>query len=337
VFYIVIPILDLAVGVDPVNPPESVVPALSRERYYRYAVYVAVPMVYATFLGGTWLVATHSLHWYEWLGVLVTVGGSGGNAINLGHELGHSTDPFERWLAKIVLAPVGYGHFYTEHNRGHHVRVATPEDPASARMGETFWKFLPRCQIGSIQSAWRIERERLARLGLGPWSLKNENLRAWGLSVILFTLTALWLGWRAVPFMLIQAWYGGSLLEVVNYLEHYGLLRQKQADGRYERCQPTHSWNSNHTISNLMLYNLERHSDHHANPTRPYQALRHFEEAPQLPCGYTGMILVAYVPWLWFRLMDKKVVAHYGGDLRRANLDPAQRERLLAKYPPPTA
>ena len=337
VFYILMPALDLIIGVDGSNPPEAQVPELSRDPYYRYAVYSLIPLMYAIFGWGVWVAATHTLQWYEWLGLLITVGGNSGGAINLAHELGHATSPFERWLAKIALAPVAYGHFYTEHNRGHHVRVATPEDPASARMGESFWRFLPRVQIGALRSAWRIEKERLDRCGRRLWSVQNENLQAWGLTVALFAAMTAWLGWRALPFMIVQAWYGGAILEVVNYLEHYGLLRRKQADGRYERCQPEHSWNSNHTISNLLLYNLERHSDHHANPTRPYQALRHFDEVPQLPCGYTGMMLVAYVPWLWFRLMDPKVVAHYRGDLGKAHLDPAHRDRLLAKYPPPTA
>lgn len=337
VFYGVMPAMDLIIGVDGSNPPEAAVPELSRDQYYRYAVYALIPLMYAIFGWGAWVAATHTLHWYEWLGLLITVGGNSGGAINLAHELGHATSPFERWLAKIALAPVAYGHFYTEHNRGHHVRVATPEDPASARMGESFWAFLPRVQIGALRSAWRVEKERLGRTGQAVWSVHNENLQAWSLTVLLFAGMTAWLGWKALPFMIIQAWYGGAILEVVNYLEHYGLLRKKQDDGRYERCQPEHSWNSNHTISNLLLYNLERHSDHHANPTRPYQALRHFDEVPQLPCGYTGMMLVAYVPWLWFRLMDPKVVAHYSGDLTRANVDPAHRGRLLAKYPPPTA
>jgi alkane 1-monooxygenase len=143
---------------------------------------------------------------------------------------------------------------------------------------------------------------------------------------------AVWLGWWALPFMLIQAAYGGSLLEVVNYLEHYGLLRRKLVDGRYERCQPRHSWNSNHVVTNLFLYQLQRHSDHHANPTRPYQSLRHFEESPQLPSGYAAMLLLAYFPPLWFRVMDPRVVAHHGGDLSGAHLHGPRRAALLARW-----
>lgn len=266
--YAVIPLLDWAIGTDRENPPESAMPALIEDRYYRWAVYAAIPVQYAAFVWGTWMAVTADLAWYEWLGLLVSVGGVSGGAINVAHELGHSTDPFERWLAKLALAPVLYGHFYTEHNRGHHVRVATPEDPASARFGETFWEFLPRCVIGSIASAWDIEKRRLQRRGLSVWHGSNENLQAWGLSLLIFGAMTVWLGWAALPFMLLQAAYGGSLLEVVNYLEHYGLRREQKADGSYERCQPHHSWNSNHVVTNLFLYHLQRHSDHHANPTR---------------------------------------------------------------------
>jgi alkane 1-monooxygenase len=135
-----------------------------------------------------------------------------------------------------------------------------------------------------------------------------------------------------LPWLLVQAVFGFSLLEVVNYLEHYGLLRQKREDGRYERTRPEHSWNSNNVASNVLLYHLQRHSDHHANPTRRYQALRHFDEAPQLPTGYAGMIVLATIPPLWRRVMDRRLLAHYGGDVTRANIHPRVRDRVLAKY-----
>jgi alkane 1-monooxygenase len=131
--------------------------------------------------------------------------------------------------------------------------------------------------------------------------------------------------------LLIQA-LGFTLLEVVNYLEHYGLMRQKNADGRYERCQPRHSWNSNNVASNVLLYHLQRHSDHHAHPLRRYQALRHFDEAPELPSGYGTMMLLAVIPPLWRRVMDPRVASHYAADLRRANIHPAKRGKLLARY-----
>lgn len=332
--YGLIPVLDLLIGTDVENPPESRVASLSQERYYRWAIYAAVPIQYGSFIAGTWVAVTQPLAWWELTGLVFSCGAISGAAINIGHELGHATDPFDRWLAKIALAPVLYGHFYTEHNRGHHVRVATPEDPASARFGETFWEFLPRCVAGSIASAWRIEKQRLERQGKSVWHYSNDNLQAWAISLVLFAAMTAWLGVWALPFMIAQAAYGGSLLEVVNYLEHYGLCRQKGADGRYERCQPRHSWNSNHIVTNVFLYHLQRHSDHHANPTRPYQSLRHFPEAPQLPSGYASMVLLAYFPPIWFRLMNPKVVAHYKGDMRLANIKPSIRDEVIARYTP---
>ena len=335
--YLAIPTMDWIFGTDASNPPEVRVPSLVKERYYRYAVYAAIPVEYAVFTWGIAMAVNGGLPWYSVLGLVLSVGGILGLSINVAHELGHATDPLERWLAKIALAPVAYGHFFTEHNRGHHVRVATPEDPASSRFGETFWAFLPRSVFGSVRSAWAIERERLRRNGRGVWSWDNQNLQAWAMTVVLFAVMTVWLGWIALPYMLVTAVYGFSLLEVVNYLEHYGLQRQKRADGSYERCRPEHSWNSNHIVTNVLLYHLQRHSDHHANPTRSYQALRNFDDVPQLPSGYASMILLAYVPPLWFRVMNPRVVAHYRGDMRRANIEPSIRAQVLARHAPAAA
>ena len=330
--YTVIPLADFLIGTDASNPPDSAVAELERDRYYRYMVYAAVAAEYAVWIWGLALIAHGGLSLFEQIGLMVSIGGITGTSINTAHELGHKTDPFERWLAKIALAPVAYGHFYVEHNRGHHVRVATPEDPASARFGEGFWEFLPRVVFGSVKSAWELEKKRLARSGKGPWTIANDNLQAWAMTLVLFGATVAWLGWAVLPFIIGQAIYGFSLLESVNYMEHYGLVRQKLPDGRYERCQPQHSWNSNHIVSNLFLYQLQRHSDHHAYPLRSYQALRHFDESPQLPTGYAPMILLAYVPPLWFRLMDPKVVAHHKGDMSKANIKPSIRDEVIARY-----
>ena len=176
--------------------------------------------------------------------------------------------------------------------------------------------------IGSLRSAWQIEGERLAGQGRSVWSLHNDNLQAWSMSVVLYVALTVAFGWMALPFLFAQALYGAALLEAVNYIEHYGLLRRKDANGRFERCAPEHSWNSNQIVSNLMLYQLQRHSDHHANPRRAYQTLRHFDDSPQLPAGYAALIPLVYFPWLWFALMDKRVAAHYGDDLLRANRQP---------------
>ncbi len=327
----VFPVIDLLKGADESNPPESIVKWLERDRYYRFCTYAFLPLQYAGLLAACWLWAHGGLSTVSDVGLALTVSMVSGVAINTAHELGHKRDRLERALSKIALAQSGYGHFYVEHNRGHHVRVATPEDPASARLGESFYAFLPRTVIGSLRSAWQLERERLARLRSSPWTHRNDILQAWALTVLLYAVLAVVFGPIVLPFLFIQAVIGSSLLEIVNYLEHYGLLRGRREDGRYERTAPEHSWNSNNVASNVLLYHLQRHSDHHANPLRRYQALRHMEQAPQLPTGYAGMILLAAIPPLWRRVMDHRVVQHYEGSIERANLTPSLRRRLLQR------
>ena len=332
--YGLIPLIDHLVGGDPHNPPESAVKALSEDRYYRYCVYAFLPLQYIMLIGGAYLFGSGMLGWVGLIGLTLSLGIVNAVGFNAAHELGHQNDKFEHWLAKIALAPAMYGHFFVEHNRGHHVRVATPEDPASARYGESYWRFLPRTVIGGVRSAWEIEAARLKRRGKPALHWSNHNLQAWGISIVLFAVLTAAFGWFALPFLIAQAVYAASLFEVINYVEHYGLRREKTESGRYERCQPKHSWNSNHMVTNLLLYQLQRHSDHHANPTRSYQALRHFEDVPQLPNGYAGMVPLAYITPLWRKVMDPKVKAQYDGDLSKANVDPRLDNRVVAEQVP---
>ncbi|WP_406864945.1 alkane 1-monooxygenase [Streptomyces sp. HUAS MG47] len=332
VLYVIFPVIDQMIGKDSVNPPESALAQLEQDRYYRWCIFLYLPLQYAGLVLGAWLLATGGLSLTDKIGLAVTLGGVGGIAINTAHELGHKKESSERWLSRIALAQTFYGHFYIEHNRGHHVRVATPEDPASARLGESFWRFLPRTVAGSLTSAWHLEKTRLARVGKSVWGPHNDILTAWAMSVALFAALALAFGPGILPYLAFQAVFGFCLLEVINYTEHYGLRRDRTASGRYERCAPRHSWNSDNVASNVFLYHLQRHSDHHANPTRRYQSLRHFDDAPEMPTGYAGMIVLAYFPPLWRRVMDHRVVAHYQGDVTRANIQPAKRTRLLARY-----
>jgi alkane 1-monooxygenase len=328
----VFPPLDLALGLDARNPPDSVIKWLEQDRYYRWCTYLYIPIQYAGLAFACWLWAYGHLSTVDHVGLALTVAMVSGIAINTAHELGHKRASLERWLSRVALAQSGYGHFYIEHNRGHHVRVATPEDPASARLGESFYAFLPRTVIGSLRSAWELEAVRLRRMERGPWSLRNDILGAWAMTVVLFAALTAIFGLVVLPYLLIQAVFGFSLLEVVNYLEHYGLLRQKREDGRYERTRPEHSWNSNNMASNVLLYHLQRHSDHHANPIRRYQALRHVEEAPQLPTGYAGMIVLATIPPLWRRVMDHRVLEHYRGEAELANVKPGLRDTARRRY-----
>ncbi len=338
VILVIVPAIDLMTGLDRSNPPDDVIEALEQDRYYRWITYLFLPIQYAGFVTAFWLIGTGDLTWVQQLGLATSIGAIGGIGINTAHELGHKRESHERWLSKVALAQVFYGHFYIEHNRGHHVRVATPEDPASSRVGESFYQFWPRTVLGSVRSAWRIEKRRYARKHQHPFRIGNDVLNAWLMSTVLWAAMVAWLGVGILPFLLVQAVVGFSLLEVVNYMEHYGMLRQKVGVGerqRYERVDPSHSWNSNNIATNVLLYHLQRHSDHHANPTRRYQTLRDFEESPALPTGYAGMILIALVPPLWRRVMDPRVLAHMGGDLSRANLQPSKRDRILARYPTP--
>lgn len=345
VILVVVPAIDLIAGLDRSNPPDDVIEALENDKYYRWITYLFLPIQYVGFVGAFYLIAQGDpfgfqgeLTTFEKIGLATSIGCIGGIGINTAHELGHKKEANERWLSKIALAQVFYGHFYIEHNRGHHVRVATPEDPASSRMGENFYQFWPRTVGGSLKSAWRLEKRRYARKDQHPFRISNDVINAWLMSAVLWGAMAVWLGAGILPYLVIQAIVGFSLLEVVNYMEHYGMLRQKVGTGdrqRYERVDPSHSWNSNNIATNVLLYHLQRHSDHHANPTRRYQALRDFEESPVLPTGYAGMIVLAIVPAIWRRVMDPRVLAHFDGDLTRANLSPRKRDRILAKYPPP--
>jgi alkane 1-monooxygenase len=335
VILVIVPAVDLFAGLDRSNPPDDVIEALEKDRYYRWITYLFLPIQYAGFVGAMYLVAHADLSTVSKIGIAISIGSIGGIGINTAHELGHKKEANERWLSKIALAQSFYGHFYIEHNRGHHVRVATPEDPASARVGENFYQFWPRTVVGSVRSAWNLEKKRIARRKQHPFRPSNDVLNAWLMSAVLWGALIAWLGVGITPYLLIQAVMGFSLLEVVNYMEHYGMLRQKVGVGerqRYERVDPSHSWNSNNIATNVLLYHLQRHSDHHANPTRRYQSLRDFEESPVLPTGYAGMIVLAIVPAVWRRVMDPRVCAHFGGDMSRANISPRKREKVLARY-----
>ena len=330
--YLAVPVLDWLLGEDRSNPPESAVPALEADRYYRWITYAGVPTLWITFVASVWLLATQDLPLHAQIATVLSAGLAGGFCINLGHELGHKNTALERWLAKIILAPTAYGHFFIEHNRGHHRDVATPVDPASSRMGETIYTFVLREMPGALKRAWKIERERLGRCGKPVWSLHNEVLQPALITFVLWSALIAWLGWPALAWIVAISFWANFQLTSANYIEHYGLLRHERAPGRYETCQPRHSWNSNHVFSNWILFHLQRHSDHHAHPTRRYQSLRHFEDLPTLPNGYAGMFLVAYLPPLWFAIMNPRVVAWAGGLADNIHFQPGMRERLSRRY-----
>jgi alkane 1-monooxygenase len=329
--YGAIPLLDIVLGEDHSNPPEQVIAQLEADGYYRCVLYAQVGIIWAVFLFSAWFVGNHDLAWYQLLAVALTTGLICGFGFNLGHELGHKKSRLERTLARLVLGLGAYGHFNIEHNQGHHRDVSTPGDTASARMGESIYRFALREMPGGARRAWRLECERLERADLPCWSRHNGILQPLLLTVVLYG----GLVWLFGPVMLVYlplvALWGAFQLTSANYVEHYGLLRRKLDDGRYERCQPHHSWNSNHVFSNWITFHLQRHSDHHAFPARRYQSLRNHDGVPTLPAGYTALFLMAYLPALWFRVMDPRLLEAVQHDPGRINFQPSERERLVRR------
>lgn len=317
-------VLDAIIGEDQNNPPEAVVMALERDHYYKYLTYGAVAMHVASLFATAWWAANAALSAFGYFALAVVAGMTAGLAINTGHELGHKRSRLERGLSRLALALPAYGHFTIDHNRGHHIAVATPEDCASSRMGENIYRFAMREIPGAMRRAWAIERERLALRNRPVWHWSNQILQSFLLTALLQGSIVMYFGLSLLPFLLIHNAFAYWQLTSANYIEHYGLLRSRDTSGRLERCQPHHSWNSNYLLSNLSLFHLERHSDHHTHPLRRYQSLRHYPDLPTLPTGYFGAYLLAYVPWLWFRIMNPRLLAlpHVQGDLRKVNMHP---------------
>jgi alkane 1-monooxygenase len=234
---------------------------------------------------------------------------TGGMGITIAHELGHRASLLDRVIAKALLVSVCYGHFFVEHVRGHHVRVATPDDPATAPRGMSVYRFIPRSVIGSFAHAWRLERMRLDRAGRSVWQPSNWVLTGSLLSIALLAVAWAVSGPKAALLFTLQAIWAFVLLEIINYVEHYGLQRRR-VDGRYEPVREEHSWNADFAVSNWVLFNLQLHSDHHAHMSKPFEQLRTVPGAPQLPAGYPTMVLLALVPPLWFAVMDPRAPVH---------------------------
>jgi alkane 1-monooxygenase len=295
-----LPLVELGLAGDHLNRSDEA--SRRQNRSFDRLLYLAVPLQLGLVvaLGAR----ASSLALPELLGCVASVGiCCGAFGINVAHELGHRADKTQQRLAQVLLLTSLYMHFFVEHNRGHHARVATPEDPASARYGEALFPFWARSIVGSWRSAWHLEATRLpGRI----WSWQNAMVRylvIQGAAIASFFLIFGSVGGLA---FLGAAAVGILLLETVNYVEHYGLERERSGD-RWERVRPAHSWTSDRPLSRALLFELTRHADHHAHPGRPYQVLRHFEDAPELPTGYAGMILLAFFPPLFRRVMDRQL------------------------------
>lgn len=314
--YVGIPLLDAVFGKDRQNIGHEGYENVLNDRYFDMLVYSFIYLQYALLGWGAYILATEPLTGIQAFRLMISIGLFGGTIINVSHELGHRSSRVAQFHAKMGLASVSYMHFFIEHNRGHHVNVATPLDPATARLNQTVYSFWWQSITGSYRSAWQIERKLLAKAGQPVWSHHNDMLwfAFWPIVVctVLTGITTLFTGtfaWIVPVFFLVQSLLAILLLESVNYIEHYGIMRRELSEGRYERVNPLHSWNASHFISNLVLFQLQRHSDHHAYAARPYQVLRHFDESPQLPFGYPLMIIMSLVPPIWFRVMNPRLQA----------------------------
>ncbi|STY29650.1 alkane monooxygenase [Legionella wadsworthii] len=307
VLFTLIPLMDFWL-VDSSNPDSVQDKLLMKDSYFKVISWMYVPLQCFILIFAIYLIIHYPLTIIELIGFSLSIGLlTGGIGITLAHELMHKNFFIDQILGKILLVSVCYGHFFIEHVRGHHVYVGTPHDPATSRLGESVYHFLPRTISGSFTSALKIERKRLERKG-HPWfHYKNEFWWIINIPILISFFLCFYGGWKALVFFLLQSLTAILLLEIINYIEHYGLERKKLANGTYEKVSDQHSWNANHWLSNMLLFQLQRHSDHHLHGARPYQVLRHIDTSPQLPSGYLGMIILALFPPLWRKTMDKRV------------------------------
>ncbi|HEY0741496.1 MAG TPA: alkane 1-monooxygenase [Chryseosolibacter sp.] len=314
--FLLIPLIDQSLGTDTSNVAADEAKIVGEEFYYRFVTYVWT-YVQIAFVGwAAYAVTTGKLNSiWEWAAFTLSVAlVTGGIGITVAHELGHKKSALERFYGKVLLMTVSYMHFYIEHNRGHHVHVATPEDPATAHKDENFYAFWIRSVFGGYIHAWKLQRESLARKNKSVWSIHNEM--SWfavlpilfcAALTIVFSIILNRITWEVPVFFFAQSFLAFTLLELVNYIEHYGIMRKEISAGRYERVNPLHSWNASHMLSNFFLFQLQRHSDHHAFAYKRYQVLNHYDESPQLPFGYPTMIIIALVPPVWFGMMNRRL------------------------------
>lgn len=331
--YFGVPVFDFIFGRDNSNPSPMSEMALQQDQFYVYVLYGCVALHWIAFLCTAYVIAAVEVPWFYLLGGMLSAGLSNGIAVVAGHELGHKvTDNNQSLAARIVLAMSAFGHYSIVHNNDHHRLVATPQDHSSARMGENIYRFFLREVSGSFRRAWRLQVESLHRQGRSRWSLQNRMLQTTAMTGIAYGALLLFFGVIMAPYLLIASVFAWWQLSSASYVEHYGLLRTRQTDGSYERWQVRHAWNSNYRFSNLMLLQVQRHSDHHQHPSRPYQILRAYDDMPMMPQGYPSMFLLALFPPLWFALIDPRVLRWAGNDLEKINIDPGHRDRLYARY-----
>lgn len=303
--FLVTPVLEPLLGLDKENPGKEKAPVawLLDAGLFIWIPFQALILFWAlnSLAFGVWSLL-------EKVGLVLSLGTlTGGLGITIAHELMHRQGKLHRAGAEILMTMVSYPWFCVEHVLGHHRNVATPLDPASSRLGESLYRYLPRTIFGGLLSAWKLESRRVAKRRIPAWSLRDRRFR-YGLDLaLLYLLVGATIGAMGIFFLVAQSLVSIVLLEAINYVEHYGLNRKEIAPGRFERVQPHHSWNSAHRLTGLYLFSLPRHSDHHFLASRPFYQLRHFEDVPQLPAGYATMVLAAFIPPLWHHIMEPQV------------------------------
>jgi len=304
--FLIVPVLELFVPAAPRPEDETILQEKSKVSFFDYLLYLNVPFLYINALYFVWILGNREMTTFEVTFSVINVGIlMGVCGINVAHELGHREGQFDRWMARLLLIPVLYSHFTLEHNYGHHLKVATPEDPATARKNEPVYFFFVRSIFQGYLNAWKIGFRRLDVQGKSKWM--HEIIWSHMAQLAFLAGVVMIAGWSNLVLYLIAAVIGITALESVNYIEHYGLIRKRMASGRYEPMTEIHSWNSNHELGRIMLFELVRHADHHYQTSRKYQVLRHLERSPQLPFGYPMSIILALIPPLWFMVMNPKV------------------------------
>ena len=307
VIFGIIPFLEMFTPQDQSNLSPEEADSKAKRIFFEILLYLNIPIVYAVLAFFLVTVSQVSLTSFELFGLIFSVGITlGANGINVAHELGHRDERFHKIMAKSLLLPAMYMHFIIEHNLGHHKNVATDEDPASARKGEPLYLFWIRSIVLSYRHAWEIQKQILTKNGKSFFSMSNEMLLFAFLQIGLLGAVSFVFGLTVMTYFLMVSLVAVLLLETINYVEHYGLRRQK-INNRYERVRPIHSWNSNHEVGRILLYELTRHSDHHFIANKKYQILDHHDESKQLPLGYPGSMLLSMLPPLWFKVMDHRI------------------------------
>ena len=277
-------------------------------KFFDVLLWLNLPIIYCVLFYGIYSYALSSYSTAETIGLIFSLGiVTGSNGINVAHELGHRQESWERFLGKALLLPSLYMHFYIEHNYGHHQKAATVDDPASARYNENVYAFWLRSVPNQYINAWKIQKQLLKSQSQSFFSLNNDMFWYQIIQFNYLLFAGLIFGWQVCLLLIAVAITGFTLLEIINYLEHYGLQRKKKKSGRYEVVRPVHSWNSNHALGRILLYELTRHSDHHFRASKKFQVLDHHEISPQLPYGYPTMMVIALFPPLWFSLVNKRV------------------------------